>query len=151
MSKRKENQTVRYLSPKVEIGPYFFGSKKFQILFLNTNPYNVGAVNLGWQAIVRHILIMCPFISVRIEYADTIKYANIEPSDFKLIAIHIPFETNYPVAIRMLNQIGFPVLSRERNNSFPIVIAGGVYNPFPLSEFIDIFISCFVKMPLIKM
>ena len=146
-----EERIGRYLSPRIEIGPHFPGGGDFRVLFLNTNPYSVGVVNLGWQTVVDYLLVACPFVSVRVEYADTIKYGNLKLSDFDLVAMHIPFETNYPTAIRMLNQIGSPLFSRERNNSFPIVIAGGVYNPFPLADFVDVFVLGDGRLPMVEL
>ncbi len=151
MKKIKKEQAGRYLSPRIEIGPHFPGAGDFRVLFLNTNIYNVGIANLGWQAVVNYLLIACPFVSVRVEYADTIKHANLNSLDFDLIAIHIPFETTYPTAIRMLDQIGLPLFSRDRNNSFPIVIAGGVYNPFPLVDFIDVFVLGDGRLPIVEL
>jgi radical SAM superfamily enzyme YgiQ (UPF0313 family) len=147
----KGEQVERYISPRIETGPYFPGRGDFRVLFLNTNPYRVGVVNLGWQTVVKYLLVACPFVSIRIEYADTIEYAHLKPLDFDLVAIHIPFETNYPTAIWMLNQIGFPLFSRERNNSFPIVIAGGVYNPFPLADFVDVFVLGDGRLPMVEL
>lgn len=146
-----EKQVGRYLSPKIEIGPNFPGKGDFRVLFLNTNPYNVGVVNLGWQIVVEHLLVACPFASVRVEYADTIEYAHLEPLDFDMVAIHIPFETNYPTAIWMLNQIGLPLFSRERNDSFPVVVAGGIYNPFPIADFIDVFVLGDGRLPIVEL
>lgn len=146
-----EEQIGRYLSPKAEIGPHFPGRGDFRVFLLNTNPYSVGVVNLGWQTVIDYLLTACPFVSVRVEYADTIKYANLKSIDFDLVAMHIPFETNYLTAIWMLNQIGLPLLSRERNNSFPIVIAGGVYNPFPLADFVDVFVLGDGRMPMVEL
>lgn len=51
----------------------------------------------------------------------------------------------------MLNQVGFPLLNRERNNSFPIVIAGGVYNPFPLADFVDVFVLGDGRLPMVEL
>ena len=146
-----EKQIGRYLSPKIETGPRFPGEGDFRVLFLNTNPYSVGVVNLGWQTVVEHLLVACPFVSVRVEYADTIEYAHLKPLDFDLVAIHIPFETNYSTAIWMLNQIGLPLFSRERSDSFPVVVAGGVYNPFPLADFVDVFVLGEGRLPMVEL
>ncbi|MCD6371742.1 MAG: radical SAM protein [Candidatus Aenigmarchaeota archaeon] len=146
-----EQQIGRYLSAKIEISPYFSGTGDFRVLFLNTNPYSVGVVNLGWQTVVEYLLVACPFVSVRVEYADTIGSAHFKPLDFDLAAIHIPFETNYSTAVWMLNRIGLPLFSRERSNSFPIVVAGGVYNPFPLVDFIDVFVLGDGRLPIVEL
>ena len=53
-------QIGRYLSPRIETGPYFSGGGDFRVLFLNTNPYSVGVVNIGWQIVVDYLLVACP-------------------------------------------------------------------------------------------
>jgi len=146
-----EERIERYLPPRVEIGPHFPGRGDFRVLFLNTNPYSVGVANLGWQTVIDYLLAACPFVSVRVEYSDTIKHANLKPLDFDLVTMHIPFETNYSTTIWMLNQIGLPLVSRERNNFFPIVIAGGVYNPFPLADFVDVFVLGDGRLPMVEL
>lgn len=149
MNERKNG--VRYLSPKLEIGPPFYGRGKFRVLLLNANPYKAGIANLGWQAIVKHLLTTYPTVSIQIEYADTIRSQRIHWSNFNLIALHIPFETIYPAAIRMLHQLGLPVFSRQRHSFMPLVVAGGVYNPFPLVDFIDIFIFGDGRVPMTEL
>lgn len=140
---------MRYLPPKTEVGPAFSGLGKFKILLLNTNPYRIGIANLGWQVIAKHLLETYPHVSVRAEYVDTIEYAGAQWSDFNLIAVHIPFETNYPAVIQMLYKIGLPVFKRQRRDDFfPLVVGGGIYNPLPLVDFVDIFVIGDGRLPL---
>ncbi len=60
-------------------------------------------------------------------------------ASFDVVGFHIPHEmacTNYPEA---LDLAGIPLLSEERGEDDPIVIAGGpsVYNPEPVAAFFD--------------
>ena len=59
-----------------------------------------------------------------------------------MLGISLPYEQLYTNAINMLDLAGMPVLSRERDESFPLVIAGGhaCFNPEPMADFIDAFV-----------
>jgi radical SAM family uncharacterized protein len=61
---------------------------------------------------------------------------------FDIIGITLPYETLYTNALQLLDLAEIPLLSQERNNNHPLVIAGGhsTYNPEPMSAFIDAFV-----------
>jgi len=62
--------------------------------------------------------------------------------DFDIIAFSLGYELSYTNVLNMLDMAGLPIRSKDRDDSFPIVIAGGAccYNPEPMSEFIDLFV-----------
>ena len=62
--------------------------------------------------------------------------------DFDLLAISLPYEQLYTNALNMLDLAGMPLLSVERDATYPLVIAGGhaCYNPEPMADFIDAFV-----------
>src|SRR5258708_2355780 len=62
--------------------------------------------------------------------------------DFDLLGISLPYEQLYTNAINMLDLAGMPILSIERDETYPLVIAGGhgCYNPEPMADFIDAFV-----------
>ena len=61
---------------------------------------------------------------------------------FDLIGFSLPYETLYTNALNILDLSGIPVLSAERDDSHPIIIAGGhaALNPEPMHAFIDAFV-----------
>ena len=61
---------------------------------------------------------------------------------FDLIGFTLPYETLYTNALNILDPAGIPIRSAERDESHPIVIAGGhsATNPEPMHAFIDAFI-----------
>ena len=63
-------------------------------------------------------------------------------SRFDLLAISVPYEQLYTNVLQVLDLAGLPIYSRERDESMPLVIAGGhaCYNPEPLADFIDLFV-----------
>lgn len=62
--------------------------------------------------------------------------------DFDLIGISLPYEQLYTNALNLLDLGGMPVLSQERGEGYPLVMAGGnaALNPEPMADFIDFFV-----------
>jgi radical SAM family uncharacterized protein len=62
--------------------------------------------------------------------------------DFDLLGISLPYEQLYTNVLNLLDLAGMPVRSRDRDESYPLVIAGGhaCYNPEPMADFIDAFV-----------
>lgn len=61
---------------------------------------------------------------------------------FEIIGFTLPYETLYTNVLNALDLAGIPLKSLERDNSQPLIIAGGhaAYNPEPMAEFIDAFV-----------
>ncbi|MEW6287884.1 MAG: TIGR03960 family B12-binding radical SAM protein [Chloroflexota bacterium] len=61
---------------------------------------------------------------------------------FDLIGFTLPYETLYTNTLNILDLAGIPVRSAERDESHPIIIAGGhsCMNPEPMHAFIDAFV-----------
>ena len=62
--------------------------------------------------------------------------------DFDLIGFTLPYETLYTNVLNALDLIGIPIHAADRNETHPLIIAGGhtAYNPEPMSGFIDAFV-----------
>lgn len=63
-------------------------------------------------------------------------------ADFDIVAFSLPYETLYTNALNALDLAGIPLFSTERDETHPLVIAGGhaCYNPEPMHAFIDAFV-----------
>ncbi len=63
-------------------------------------------------------------------------------SGFDLIGFSLPYETLYTNTLNLLDLAGIPVYAAARDDSHPIVIAGGhsATNPEPMHAFIDAFV-----------
>ncbi|HSK89374.1 MAG TPA: TIGR03960 family B12-binding radical SAM protein [Anaerolineales bacterium] len=61
---------------------------------------------------------------------------------FDLIGFSLPYETLYTNALNVLDLAGIPVRSENRDETHPLVIAGGhsTMNPEPMHAFIDAFV-----------
>lgn len=62
-------------------------------------------------------------------------------ADFDLLAISVPYEQLYTNVLQLLHLAGLPMLAAERDETMPLVVAGGhaCYNPEPLADFVDTF------------
>jgi len=62
--------------------------------------------------------------------------------EFDLLGISLPYEQLFTNTLNLLDLAGMPVRSRDRDENYPLVIAGGhsCYNPEPMADFIDAFV-----------
>ena len=61
--------------------------------------------------------------------------------DFDIVAFTLQYELSYTNTVNMLDLAGIPIYAADRDDSHPLIIAGGAcaYNPEPMADFIDIF------------
>ncbi len=62
--------------------------------------------------------------------------------EFDIIGFSMGYELGYTNVLNMLDLAGIPVLAADRDESHPLIIAGGTctLNPEPMSDFIDAFV-----------
>ena len=62
-------------------------------------------------------------------------------TDFDFLGFTLQYEMSYTNVLYVLNLAGIPILAKDRDDSFPIIIGGGpcTYNPEPVADFFDIF------------
>ncbi len=78
--------------------------------------------------------------------ANKIPLASLESGrplgDFDVIGFSLGYELTYTNVLNMLHLAGLPVLAQDRDDSHPLVIAGGsgALNPEPMADFIDLFV-----------
>ncbi|MFQ5925528.1 MAG: B12-binding domain-containing radical SAM protein, partial [Dehalococcoidia bacterium] len=62
--------------------------------------------------------------------------------EFDILGFSLSYELTYTNVLNMLDLAGIPLLSAQRDDSHPLVIAGGscALNAEPLAEFIDLFV-----------
>ncbi len=61
--------------------------------------------------------------------------------EFDVLGFSIHYEMSYTTVLAILKYTGIPYKTADRNENYPIIIAGGscTYNPAPLLPFIDVF------------
>ena len=59
--------------------------------------------------------------------------------DFDILGFSLEYELSYATVLKMLSLSGIPLLSEDRTDTFPLVIAGGpsTLNPEPVADFFD--------------
>lgn len=62
-------------------------------------------------------------------------------ADFDILALTLPYESLYTNALNLLDLSRIPLFTSQRDETHPLVIAGGhaAYNPEPMAPFIDAF------------
>jgi radical SAM family uncharacterized protein/radical SAM-linked protein len=60
-------------------------------------------------------------------------------AEFDILGISLPYELTYTNILMMLELAGIPLRSADRDDSHPLVIAGGpcAFNPEPMADFFD--------------
>ena len=62
--------------------------------------------------------------------------------DFDIIGFSLGYELSYTNVLNMLDLAKIPLFSHQRNDSHPVIMAGGscALNPEPMADFIDLFV-----------
>ncbi|MEA4921767.1 MAG: TIGR03960 family B12-binding radical SAM protein [Eubacteriaceae bacterium] len=65
-----------------------------------------------------------------------------EIKKFDMVGFTLQYEMSYTNILNMLDLSGIPLLSKDRGEEWPVIVAGGpcAYNPEPLADFFDLFI-----------
>ncbi|MBI2830058.1 MAG: radical SAM protein [Chloroflexi bacterium] len=118
------------------------GRMPFALIYPNS--YHIGMSNLGIHAI--YSLLNCyPDVICERAFLEKDKSPlSIESqrplADFAVLAFSITYELDYFNVVQVLKASGIPLYAADRNESHPLVIAGGpcmTANPMPLSPFFD--------------
>lgn len=106
--------------------------------------YRAGMSSLGFQTILYRFAALPGVQAGRVFLEGErllILDGNHDPRRTDLFAFSVAAENDYLNILRMLSLAGFPLRSRDRDESFPLVLAGGIapsLNPEPLAEFMDL-------------
>jgi radical SAM superfamily enzyme YgiQ (UPF0313 family) len=118
---------------------------KLPIALIYPNSYYLGMSNLGIQAIYRFINDRPDAVCERSFYEESndmpLAMESQRPlTDFAVLAFSISYELDYFNVVGMLKASGIPLFAKDRDETHPLVIAGGpciTANPMPLSPFFD--------------
>jgi radical SAM family uncharacterized protein/radical SAM-linked protein len=156
--------TIQDILPLVELPSRYLGSEinsikkdhdKVKLCFALAFPdlYEIGTSHLGLQ-ILYHILnsndeiaaerVFAPAVDMEVYLRTSdIPLMSLEsqkPLDnFDIIGFSLLYELNYTNILTMLDLANIPFFARQRDGSFPLVIAGGpcTCNPEPVADFFD--------------
>jgi len=115
------------------------------VALIYPNSYHIGMSNLGVHTIYR---LLNDYPNVVCERAFWEKGNRVQLSlesqrplsDFAVLAFSITYELDYFNIVAMLKASGIPLYAAQRDESHPLIIAGGaciITNPMPLAPFFD--------------
>jgi radical SAM superfamily enzyme YgiQ (UPF0313 family) len=122
------------------------------VVLVYPNHYHLGMSNLGFQAVYQLLNARDDLVCERAFLPDgddstagrLVTVESGRPAvDADILAFSVSFENDIPNLLRCLALAGIPLLSADRRESDPLVIAGGVVamlNPEPIARFIDCFL-----------
>lgn len=145
----------RYVGGELNSTIKDWDSVKSHVAFVFPDIYDIGVSNVGLKILYDQINQREDALAER-SYAPWLDMENLmrehgiplysleskRPlSSFDLIGFTLPYETLYTNTLNILDLAGIPIRSAERNESHPIIIAGGhsTTNPEPMHAFIDAF------------
>ncbi len=125
----------------------------FRVVFAFPDIYDLGMSNLGWMILYGIIndqpdmfadRVFSPWSDMEaVMRAENLPLYGLESKhplvDFDLLAISLPYEQLYTNVLNMFDLAGMPLRAVDRDESYPVVLAGGhaMYNPEPVADFID--------------
>ena len=130
---------------------------RISVALIYPNYYQVGMSNLGFQVIYGILNDNPAIISERVFLPEEEELSIYKRTDqpllslesqtplqrFDLLAFSLSFENDYPNILTILDLSRIPLMSKERGEDYPLIIAGGVttfMNPEPIANFIDCFL-----------
>ena len=124
---------------------------KLPVALVYPNTYRVGMSSLGFQTVYRlfnaYPNIVCERAFWQPHRKPGAPIVSIESQsaigNFGVIAFSISFEMDYAHVVQTLRQAKIPLRAGERDQNWPLVIAGGPAvsaNPLPLADLIDAFV-----------
>ena len=129
--------------------------RDLRVLLVYPNTRDVAMANLGFQQVYSLLNqlegVMCDRFAMPIGWKPEVQSlkkeelcsmeSKIHPLEFDVIAFSISFEPDYLNAVLALKYFGIPLDREERDESYPMIAAGGsaiFINPEPLAECMDV-------------
>jgi len=147
---------LRYIGSEYNVVKKDWDAVKLRTLFAFPDLYEVGMSHLGLRILYhlvndREYFLMERVFSPWTDMEQALRERKIplfsleswRPiRDFDCIGFTLQYEMSYTNILNMLDLGGIPVKSADRDDSYPLIMAGGpcAYNPEPLADFIDFFV-----------
>ncbi len=150
------NKPYQYVGNELFSYEKSFDDSKIHFALAFPDKYEVGASNLGHRVLYETINSIDSCLCDRAYAPETdckmaLKDMNIPMYGleskvplfkFDFLGFSLQYELCYPTVLAMLDLAQIPILSKDRNDDHPIVLAGGpcAFNPEPVKDFIDAFL-----------
>ncbi len=150
------DKPARYIGEEKNSIVKDFDNTSVRFAFCFPDTYEIGMSHLGM-----HLLyfltndcedylcerVFAPWIDMEAELrSNNIKLFSLENKraldEFDIVGFTLQYEMSYTNILNMMELGNIPLRSSDRDDSHPLVIAGGptAYNPEPMADFIDLFI-----------
>jgi radical SAM superfamily enzyme YgiQ (UPF0313 family) len=152
----KVQKPGRYVGGELNITVKDWESVKTKVALVFPDIYDIGVSNVGLKILYDQVnqredalaeRAYAPWVDMEAEMrASGIPLYSLESKRplacFDIIGFSLPYETLYTSTLNILDLAGIPVRSADRDDSHPIIIAGGhsTLNPEPMHAFIDAFV-----------
>jgi len=150
------NKPGRYIGNEINVIKKDWSKDLLKFALIFPDLYEIGMSHIGFE-ILYHILNKAPFIVAERVYAPAtdmeeklrkrkLPLFSLETKqplkNFDILGFTLQYELHYTNVLNILDMAGIPILSEEREDHSPLVIAGGpcAYNPEPLAIFIDAYV-----------
>src|SRR3990172_2106439 len=146
---------ARYINTEINVVHKDHATVKTRVCLFFPDTYEVGMSHLGLRILYhvinsRHDAVCERAFSPWTDYEEQLRASgrtltslesNLPLSRFDIIGITLQYELSYTNVLNGLDLAGIPLRSKDRNDSHPVIIAGGPcsVNPEPLSDFVDVF------------
>jgi len=152
----KVQKPGRYVGGELNITVKDWDNVQTKVAFVFPDIYDIGVSNVGLKILYDQVnqrddalaeRAYAPWVDMESEMRENgIPLYSLESKQplacFDLIGFSLPYETLYTNTLNILDLAGIPVKSADRDDSHPIIIAGGhaTLNPEPMHAFIDAFV-----------
>jgi radical SAM family uncharacterized protein len=152
----KVQKPGRYVGGELNIVVKNWDSVSTRVAFVFPDIYDIGISNVGLKILYDQVnqredalaeRVYAPWLDMEVLMREHgIPLYALESKRplacFDLIGFTLPYETLYTNALNVLDLAGIPIRSSERDETHPIIIAGGhsTMNPEPMHAFIDAFV-----------
>ncbi len=147
---------IRYTGEEINMCKKDPSKVKIRYAFCFPDVYEIGMSHLGLRILYDLYnrredtyceRVFAPWVDMEKQMREhDIKLFALESKDeirnFDLIGFTLQYEMSYTNILNMLDLAGIPLLSKDRKDGMPFVMAGGpcAYNPEPLADFFDFFV-----------
>ena len=146
----------RYIGGELNISVKNWNEVQTRVALVFPDIYDLGISNTGLKILYDQVNLRPDALAER-AYAPWLDMENIlrlnhiplytletkhALQDFDIIGFTLPYETLYTNTLNILDLAGIPIRYQERDETHPLVIAGGhaCFNPEPMHAFIDAFV-----------
>ncbi|MDZ7318788.1 MAG: TIGR03960 family B12-binding radical SAM protein [candidate division KSB1 bacterium] len=150
------NKPGRYIGNEINVIKKDWSNELVKYALIFPDLYEIGMSHIGFE-ILYHILNQQPNALAERVYAPAadmeeklratgLPLFSLESKqplqNFDVLGFTLQYELHYTNVLNILDLAGLPILSQERDDAHPLVIAGGpcAFNPEPLADFIDAFV-----------